>query len=90
MMTIADTSAEPALLECVAALERVATYQLPAALDRRLVWLSENKDQLTPSEREELLGMVEFTEERTVEKLQARAALRRLVECVPHLVPALP
>jgi hypothetical protein len=34
--------------------------------------------------------VVEFAEERTIDKLQARAALKRLAELWPHLVPAQP
>jgi hypothetical protein len=85
-----DSSAEPALQDCIAALRRVATYRLSPALDRRLLWLSENKDKLADTEHEELLALVEFAEERTAEKLQARAALKRIGERWPHLVPVLP
>lgn len=77
---------EAALRDCVAALQRVAAYRLPPALDRRLLWLSENKEALSEAEREELLAAVEFAEERTVEKLQASAALKRLAEVWPHVV----
>jgi hypothetical protein len=83
-------AAESALRDCVAALQRVAGYRLPPALDRRLLWLSENKEQLSQAERKELLAAVEFAEERTIEKLQARAALQRLAEVWPQLVPTQP
>jgi hypothetical protein len=88
--TTVENSAESALHDCVAALERVAAFRLPPALDRRLLWLSENKERLTAAENDELLAMVEFAEERTVEKLQARAALKRVGERFPHLVSAQP
>jgi hypothetical protein len=81
---------ESALRDCAAALQRVAAYRLPSALDRRLLWLSENKETLTEDEREELLAAVEFAEERTIEKLQARAALKRLAEVWPELATAQP
>jgi hypothetical protein len=90
MTTTNGVSLESALRDCVATLQRLATYHLPPAMDQRLLWLSENKEKLTEAEREELLAVVEFTEERTVEKLQAQAALKRLAENWPHLVPALP
>jgi hypothetical protein len=90
LQTDAGSFADAALRECVAALQRVADYRLPPALDRRLVWLSENKESLSEAEREELFAMIEFAEERTVEKLQARVALKRLGEIWPHLVPARP
>ncbi len=87
MTTInAASDLEEVLADCVAALRHVAEYQLPAALDRRLLWLSENKEQLSESEREELLATVEFAEDRTIEKLQAQAVLRRLARFYPHLV----
>ena len=82
----------PVLRECVATLQGVAGYRLPAAVDRRLLWLSENKPSLTEAEREELSALVEMAEQRTAEKLQARAALKRLAEVCPDLVrnPAAP
>jgi hypothetical protein len=87
MTTInADPVLEEVLAGCVAALRRVAEYRLPGALDRRLLWLSENKERLSETEREELLAAVEFSEDRTVEKLQAQAALQRLARLYPHLV----
>ncbi len=66
--------------ECAATLHRVANYRMPAAMDRRLLWLSENKESLTPPEREELLALVDFSEDRTVEKLEAKVLLQRLAE----------
>jgi hypothetical protein len=87
MTTInADPVLEEVLASCVAALRRVAEYRLPAALNRRLLWLSDNKERLSETEREELLAAVEFSEDRTVEKLQAQAALQRLARLYPHLV----
>jgi hypothetical protein len=71
--------------ECAAALQQVAGYRLPATLDRRLLWLSENKESLTPQEREELLALVDLAEERTVEKLRARVVLKQLAELLPQL-----
>jgi hypothetical protein len=81
-----DPALEEVLATCVAALRRVAEYRLPPALDRRLLWLSENKEKLSEAEREELLATVEFAEDRTVEKLQAQAVLQRLGRLYPHLV----
>lgn len=78
---------ESVLGDCVAALRRIANYRLPPALDRRFLWLSENKEMLSATEREELLALVDLSEEKAVEKLQARAALKRLAEIYPHLIP---
>jgi hypothetical protein len=77
---------EEVLAGCVAALRRVAEYRLPAALARRLLWLSENKERLSEAEREDLLAVVELSEGRTLEKLQAQAVLQRLARLYPHLV----
>ena len=77
---------EALLSECVAALQRLASYRLPPALDQRLLWLSENKENLSEAEREELHALVEFAEERTIDKLQAQATLKRIGEVCPQLV----
>jgi hypothetical protein len=74
--------------DCIAALQRVASYHLPDAVDRRLVWLSENKEKLSQAQREELEALVEFTEERTIEKLQAQTLISRCAEHWPQLVTA--
>ena len=84
-VTSEDTRVESVLRECLAALERVGAYRLPPALDRRLLWLSENKGSITDAEREELLALVDFAEDRTVEKVQAQAVFRRLRGLFPHL-----
>jgi hypothetical protein len=63
---------------------------LPAAIDRRLLELSENKESLSSADREELVALVELAEDKTVEKLQAAAALRRLTEQYPALGAELP
>jgi hypothetical protein len=86
----AEPGLEEALAICVTALRRVAEYRLPPALDRRLLWLSENTEQLSETEREELLAVVELSEDRTIEKLQAQAALQRLERLYPHLVASPP
>jgi len=74
------------LRECVAALRRLATYRLPAGLDQRLLWLSENKETLSEQERDELLALVDFAQDRTVDKLQARALLLKFEDAWPESV----
>jgi hypothetical protein len=76
--TLTDLRVQSALRHGVHALKRVANYVLPAALDRRLKELGENKEYLGAAEHEELLALVTFTQERTLEKLQAEIALRDL------------
>jgi hypothetical protein len=88
--SVGDNRLEKVLADCVAALRQLATSRLPPALDRRLLWLSENKDSLSAAEREELLATIEFAEDRTVEKLRAKALLKELADLCPHLVSAQP
>jgi hypothetical protein len=83
-ITINNGSLGPLIQECAATLQRVATYRMPVAMNRRLIWLSENKESLTASEREELLALVDFSEDRTVEKLEAKVLLQRLAEAPPN------
>ena len=78
------------LRECAATLRKVASSRLPQALDQRLLWLSENKERLTAAEREELLGLVDFSQDRTIEKLQARALLQQVAAVWPEAVTPTP
>ena len=75
---------------CAATLQRVAHYRLPSAMDRRLLWLSENKEVLTEVEHEELLALVDFSEDRTLEKVQAKVLLQRLAGVWPQLFGSAP
>ena len=81
---------ESVLSDCAATLRSVAAYRLPQAVDQRLAYLSENKELLDATERDELLALVEFAEGRTIEKLQATAALRRLIAEFPQLATLKP
>ena len=82
----ADARVQTALQHGVRALERVAHYSLPVALDRRMQELGERKEYLGAAEHEELLALVTFTQERTLEKLQAELALRELQTLLPDEV----
>lgn len=81
--TLADSRVQSALRHGVHALKRVANYSLPAALERRMQQLGDNKEYLGPDDHEELLALVTFTHERTLEKLQAELALRELQLLLP-------
>lgn len=70
----------------IATLRRLAGYELPLALDTRLRDLAERKDVLGASEHDELLTLVEFTQHRTIEKLEAQSALDKLQRALPDLV----
>ena len=83
-------SVESLIQDCAATLERVASYRLPAAMDRRLLLLSESQEGLTEAEREEMLALIDFSEDRTVEKLQAKVILNRLEEAWPGLIGSRP
>jgi hypothetical protein len=66
--TLTDSRVQSALRHGVGALKRVANSVLPAALDRRLRELGENKEYLGATEHEELLALVTFTHERTLQQ----------------------
>ena len=63
---------------CERALRRMADYRLDPALDQRLRDLGERKEWLTKAEHDELLALVALTQHRTLEKLDAEAALQEL------------
>jgi hypothetical protein len=81
--SLADSRVQSALGHGVRALRRVANYALPPALDRRMQELGENKEYLGEADREELLALVTFAQDRTLEKLQAELALRELQTLLP-------
>jgi hypothetical protein len=61
---------------------------LPASLNRRLLELGERKESLSAVEHDELLALVDFTQQRTAEKLEAELALARLGQVAPDVVTA--
>ena len=77
---------EDALELCVGALWRMAEYELDDAVNRRMQQLGERKEFLNENEHAELMALVDFTERRTREKLDAQLALNRLGEILPELV----
>jgi len=77
---------ESALELCVAALDRIAKYELDDAFNRRMRQLGERKEFLNEDQHAELMSLVEFAERRTREKLEAQLALKRLAEILPELV----
>lgn len=66
------------LQRCERALRRVADYRLDSVLDNRLRALGERKEWLSAVEHDALLALVAFTQQRTLEKLEAEAALQEL------------
>ena len=77
---------EGVIRDCVSTLRRIASYRLPSALDQRLLWLSENKEQLDGTQREELAALIELADHRSLDKVQAGAVLEQLVRIYPDLV----
>ena len=76
------------LAGCVSPLRRIAEYELPESLAHRMHELGERKGLLTDPERGELTALVELWRQRTLEKLEAQVALKRLGEHFPTLVDA--
>lgn len=85
-VSTADPELFRALEGCVTALRRMAEYELPDSLAARMHELGENKEFLSESERGELMALVDLWRERTLEKLEAQVALKRLREHCPALV----
>jgi hypothetical protein len=81
-----DPQFQRAIQACAVALRRVADYELDPSLHRRMCELGERKEFLSPAEHEELLALVEFAHKRTLEKLEAQAALDRLRAALPDLL----
>lgn len=85
MPAVLDPTQLAAVSKSLATHRRVAAYTLPPALDAKLLDLSERKEALTPDERAELLGLVAFTQDRSIEKAEAELAIRRLTAAYPEL-----
>ena len=85
MPTTVEPAWQTALATSLTALRRMAGYSLDPPLDRRILTLGERKEDLTPAERDELLAWVSFTHERSLEKLEATAAIQRLLKVCPEL-----
>jgi len=85
-----DQDFQALLKGCAATLQRVASWRLPAAVDARLLWLAENKEQLDDEQHRELLALSDFAEQRTLEIVQAEALLKQIAEMDPGLIDAGP
>ncbi len=69
------------------ALRRIADYTLEPAIAARMGELGQRTEFLTESEHQELLSLVEFTEHRTIEQLEAKVALAEIDRACPVGVP---
>jgi hypothetical protein len=83
-----DPRVRKALQACVGTLRRLASYQLPPSIEQRLQALGEQKEFLDSAAHDELMALVAFSQQRTLEKLEAEVALRRLEEAFPEVVAA--
>lgn len=81
----ADDDLAVTLQSCIHPLRLLAESQLPPKLAHRMHTLGENKEFLSETEREELSALVDFWRQRTVEKLEAQVALKRLEAKFPSL-----
>lgn len=71
---------------CVGSLQRMADCELEDAVQRRMQRLGERKELLDAEEHAELVSLVEFSERRTRERLDAQLALQRLGSVLPEFV----
>ncbi len=74
-----------AIRTCRNASRRVADYELDPQLDRWMLELCERKEFLDSNQHAELMHLVAFTQQRTLEKLEAQLALNRLESAYPGL-----
>ncbi len=74
-----------AINRCAQALKRLACYELDPAINERMLTLGERKEFLEEAEHNELLSLIDFTEKRTLEKLEAQSALKQLGEFIPEI-----
>jgi hypothetical protein len=81
-----DPQFQRAIQACAVALRRMADYELDPSLHRRMQELGERKEFLSQGEQEELLALVDFAHQRTIEKLEAQAALDRLQTALPGVL----
>ena len=81
-----DPQFQRAIQACAMALRRMADYELEPSLHRRMQVLGERREFLSQGEQEELLALVDFAHKRTIEKLEAQAALDRLRTALPGVL----
>lgn len=86
VMNSSELRVHSALEACAGALNHIADYQLESSLQRRLDDLGSRKEFLSPVEHEDLLALVEFSQRRHLEGLEARLALQKLREAFPESV----
>jgi hypothetical protein len=86
MVSTEDPQFQQAIQACAVALRRMADYEIESSLHQRMQELGERKEFLSQEEYVELLALVDFAHKRTIEKLEAQAALDRLRTALPGLL----
>jgi hypothetical protein len=81
-----DPQFKLAIQACTVALRRMAAYELEPSLHRRMRELGARKEFLSAVEHEELLALVDFAHQRTIEKLEAQVALDCLRAALPGVL----
>ena len=84
VQSVADPRLHAAVRSSVQALRQFANYTLPPVLNQQVRELGERKEYLQAAEHDHLLALVEFTQQRSREKLQAEAALQQLQAIFPE------
>ena len=74
-----------ALAPSVVALRKLARFRLEPRLELRMQALGERKEFLGKEEHAELLALVAFTQQRSIERLEARVALKQLQAFLPEI-----
>jgi len=77
---------QTAINRCVDALKGLASYQLDPAINEGMQTMGERKEFLDEAEYKELLSLIDFSEKRTREKLEAQSALKQLGEFIPEVL----
>ena len=75
-----------AIKQCAETLRQMAGYGLDDITNTPLRELGERKDSLSAEEKKEFFSLLTFCEKRTVEVLEAKAALAKLNREVPELM----
>ncbi len=80
-----DPKIRAAIETCAAALRPLAEFQLEPEIDAHMLQLGERKDLFSSWESKQLHALLAFTQLRTIEKLEAQAALKQWHDAFPEL-----
>ena len=78
-------SPDKALRDTLSALKQVEDLELPKPLVSRMRSLFRRKEKLSEVEKRELAALVDIADDKALERLQAKAALRALRTAFPTL-----